>query len=259
MFYFHGFPSCRAEAQMAGPAAERLGVRVIALDRPGVGGSDFQRGRQIGDWPDDVADAADQLGIDRFSVLGESGGGPYAAACARKLPHRVTKAGIVSGWGPADAREARSGLPWSARLILALWRTVPALVHLLMWQLALASRWFPRFVLWLSRTRLPVIDKRIVDRAEMRAMRERALRETFRQGGRGLALELLLYARRWDFRLEDIAAEVHLWHGHEDKTVPVSMGRYQAKAIPNCRATFMQNAGHFWIFDNFEEVLSRLK
>jgi pimeloyl-ACP methyl ester carboxylesterase len=90
-------------------------------------------------------------------------------------------------------------------------------------------------------------------------MREKALRETFRQGGRGPALELLLYARRWDFRLEDIAAEVHLWHGHEDKTVPVSMGRYQAKAIPNCRATFIPNAGHFWMFDNFDEALSRLK
>lgn len=233
-------------------------MRVIALDRPGFGRSDFQKGRSIGDWPNDVAEVADQLGIERFAVLGESGGGPYAAACARKIPHRLTKAGIVSGWGPATAPEARSGLPWSARLTLMLWRRIPLLVHLTMWNLALAARWFPRTVLRQSRRRLPPPDQRIVDRPEMRAMMQDALRETFRQGGGGQAQETLLFARPWDFRLEDIASEVHLWHGEADKTVPISMGRYQATAIPNCRATFVAGAGHFWIFEHFDEVLARL-
>ena len=233
-------------------------MRVIALDRPGFGRSDSQKDRRIGDWPDDVLEVADQIGIERFAVLGESGGGPYAAACACKIPHRVTRAGIASGWGPATATEARAGLRWSTRLTLALWRRVPLLVHLTMWYLALAARWLPRAVLRRARSRLPPPDQLIVDQPEMQAMMQDALRETFRKGGGGQAHETLLFARPWDFRLEDIACEVYLWHGEADKTVPISMGRYQAQAIPNCRATFVPEAGHFWIFEHFDEVFARL-
>jgi len=259
LFYFHGLPSCRLEARIAGPPAERLGVRVIALDRPGFGRSDFQKGRTIADWPDDVTEAANQLGIERFAVLGESGGGPYAAACARAIPQRLTKAGIVSGWGPANEPAARSGLPWSSRLTLALWRRLPFLVYHTMWYLALSVRLFPRLVRWFARRRLPPVDRRIVDRPEMKVMMLDALRETFRQGGRGQSRELLLFARPWDFRLDDITTEVHLWHGEADETVPVSMGRYVAKTVPNCRATFLSGAGHFWIFEHFDEVLAKLR
>lgn len=258
LFYFHGFPSCRLEARIAGPPAERLGVRVIALDRPGFGRSDAQKGRTIGDWPGDVAEAADQLGIDGFAVLGESGGGPYAAACAKKIPQRVTKAAIVSGWGPVDKPAARSGLRWLARFGLALSRAVPPLVHLTMWYLALAARWIPRLAVRLAWLRLPRADREIVEKPAMRTMMADVLRETFRRGSRGHAHETLLFARPWDFALEGTATEVHLWHGEADETVPVSMGRYVAKTLPNCRATFLPGAGHFWIFEHFDEVLAKL-
>jgi pimeloyl-ACP methyl ester carboxylesterase len=258
LFYFHGFPSCHVEARIAGPAAERLGVRVIALDRPGFGRSDFKKGRTIGDWPDDVAEAADHLRIERFAVLGESGGGPYAAACARKIPQRLTRAAIVSGWGPVDKAEARAGLPWLSRFTLALWRRVPLFAYLTMWYLALVARWVPRLAVRMAWRGLPRPDRQIVEKPAMRSMMVDVLRDTFRRGSRGHAHETLLFARPWDFTLEDIATEVHLWHGDADETVPVSMGRYVAQTIPNCRATFVPGAGHFWIFEHFDEVLAKL-
>lgn len=258
VFYFHGFPSCRVEAEVIDDAAKRHGVRLIALDRPGFGQSDFQEGRSISDWTDDVKEAADQLGIERFAVLGVSGGGPYVAACAAKIPELLSRAAIVSGWGPADKPAATSGLPWLSRATLALWRRIPLIVRLTMWWLALNARLFPKLALRLSRRQLPPADQEIVDRPRMHAMMLRAFREVFRHGSRGPAHELVLFARPWGFRVEDTSVEVLLWHGDADKTVPISMGRYMAGAIPNCRPTYYPNEGHFMAFDRMDEILVAL-
>jgi len=93
--------------------ANKLNIRVIAPDRPGLGRSEFQPGRRIGDWPDDVLALADQLKLARFAILGYSGGGPYAAACALKIPERLTRVGIVSGTAPFDEPGLTAGInPW---------------------------------------------------------------------------------------------------------------------------------------------------
>ncbi len=258
VFYFHGFPSCRVEAEVVDEAARRHLVRLIAIDRPGFGGSDFKEDRSIPDWPSDVREVAAQLGIPRFSVLGVSGGGPYVAACAAKIPELLERAAIVSGWAPADKPTATAGFPWLTRGTLALWRRVPFLVHLAIWWLGVNARLFPKLVVRLSRRRLPPPDQIIVDRPHMRAMMPRALKEVFRRGSGGPAHELVLYARPWGFRVEDISIEVLLWHGDADRTVPISMGRYMAGAIPKCRATYCPNKGHYMAYDMMDEVLGAL-
>jgi len=102
VFYFHGLPSSRRELELTRPGLERnsLPIRVIALDRPGFGASTYQPRRGMLDWPDDVAEAADLLGIDRFAVLGVSAGGPYALACGQALPDQVRRVGVVAGVAP---------------------------------------------------------------------------------------------------------------------------------------------------------------
>jgi pimeloyl-ACP methyl ester carboxylesterase len=100
LIYCHSFPGSRAEGRLGDQPAKHAGVRVIAPDRPGMGLSDFQPGRALVDWPDDVGHLADALGLERFAVLGISGGSPYAAVCAWRLPQRLTDVGIVSGIGP---------------------------------------------------------------------------------------------------------------------------------------------------------------
>jgi len=82
VMFFHGFPGSRLEGALGHEAAERAAVRMICIDRPGMGLSTFQPGRRMLDWPADVAALADALGIGRFAVGGVSGGGPYAAVCA---------------------------------------------------------------------------------------------------------------------------------------------------------------------------------
>src|SRR5215469_9460078 len=132
VLYFHGHPGSRLEARFAHTAAAAAGFAVIALDRPGYGLSDFQPGRAITDWPADVAQAADALGISRFSVAGASGGGPYALACAWHLPTRVIRAAVISGVGPYQAAGVTRGMRWQNRVAFQLGSRWPGLARWLM-------------------------------------------------------------------------------------------------------------------------------
>jgi len=96
IFYFHGANSSRLSGRALEPVAIRLNARIISIDRPGFGISQFKPDRQLLDWPDDVTAVADRLSISRFAVIGLSSGAAYAAACAFKIPHRLTQVGMVS-------------------------------------------------------------------------------------------------------------------------------------------------------------------
>jgi len=108
IFGFHGTPGSRLQLAINEAAVRRAGVRLIAPDRPGYGMSTYQPGRRLIDWPSDVVELADHLAVDRFSVMGVSGGGPHALACASVLKERVVVAGIVSGADPCRIRGSRS-------------------------------------------------------------------------------------------------------------------------------------------------------
>lgn len=257
-FFFHGWPGSRLEAQLADATAKKLGIRVVAIDRPGYGLSDFKAGRTFIDWPSDVVELADALKIERFAVAGVSGGGPYVAVCALKIPERLTAAGIISGVGPFNVPDATEGMSRQNHLIFGMARRVPWLMNLPMWLMAQGARRFPdRFISQMMRS-LPEPDQAVLARPEIRAVFKEDVAEAFRSGSRGAAWGAVLYARPWGFRLEDIAMEVHLWQGEEDVNVPPSMGRYQARAIPNCRATFYPGEGHLLMVDRMEEILGSL-
>jgi pimeloyl-ACP methyl ester carboxylesterase len=98
VFEFHGFPGSR-RYQLQDDALEAAGVRLLTLERPGIGLSDRKPGRALLDWPNDVSEVADHFGFDRFAVLGVSAGAPNAVACGYALPERVGAVGIVCGIG----------------------------------------------------------------------------------------------------------------------------------------------------------------
>jgi pimeloyl-ACP methyl ester carboxylesterase len=110
VFWHHGTPNIGAPPEPLFPAAGQLGIRWVAYDRPGYGGSSPHPGRDVASAAADVSDIADALGLSRFAVMGHSGGGPHALACGALLPDRVT--GVVSGSGLAPA--GVEGLDWFA-------------------------------------------------------------------------------------------------------------------------------------------------
>lgn len=100
LFFFHGWPGSRLRSSFYDSIAKKLHIRIISPDRPGYGLSDYQENRTLLDYPDDIVELADALRIKKFAVVGVSGGGPYTAVCAYKIPERITKAGIVVGAAP---------------------------------------------------------------------------------------------------------------------------------------------------------------
>jgi pimeloyl-ACP methyl ester carboxylesterase len=254
LLYFHGWPGSRVEGRLGDEAARANGVRLIALDRPGMGLSDYQPRRTLVDWPDDVIQAAAALGLDRFAVLGISGGGPYAAACAWKLSERLTGAGIVSGLAPVDVPGAIAGMGRQNRLAFQLVGRLAVLRRVLMAKSAVSVRRHPDRVL--ERGVAAAVDKQYLDRPDVRTILVESLSEAYRGGSRGPAWELALYARPWGFRLEDIRAPVHLWHGEQDANHPVTMGRYLARVIPKCQAKFVPGEGHLVFVDRLPEILA---
>jgi len=253
LLYFHGWPGSRLEARLADEAAREKGVRLIAVDRPGMGLSEYEPGRTLADWPADVLELAEALGLDRFAVLGISGGGPYAAVCAWKLSRHLTGAGLVSCLAPPDVSGLNAGMSRRNRVAFQLIGRLGVLRRVLFAVTALSVRRRPDRVLERG---VAEVDKRYLDRPEVKEVLVESLSEAFRGGSRGCAWEMGLYARPWGFRLEEIQTPVHLWHGEQDANAPVAMGRYLASVIPDCQATFYPGEGHLHFVDRLREIFA---
>jgi pimeloyl-ACP methyl ester carboxylesterase len=246
LFYCHGFPASRLEAALLDSAARRRGVRVIAADRPGCGLSDFQPRRRIRDWPNDVIELADVLGIDRFAMVGVSGGGPYALACARYIPRRLTAVGVVCGLGPVGESWALRDMLWNRRLVFVLarrWPSLLKLVHAVFFG-PLLKRWPDAILSMIARTPATK-DRQVLVRADIRRALLASMRESVRRGPCGILHELPLYTHPWDFRPEEIDIVVHLWHGEADPVVPVAHTRALLKRLSHTRPLILPGEGHF--------------
>jgi pimeloyl-ACP methyl ester carboxylesterase len=256
-FYFHGWPGSRVEARAADRVAAEMGVRLIAIDRPGYGLSDFKPGRTIAQWPEDAGALADHLKLERFAVLGMSGGGPYAAACAAKIPGRISALILLCSMGPFDAPDATKEMVALNRWLLFFAQHFPWLARKLV-GFCLHKVWrYDREVLPKQTVaRLPEADKLILARPEVRQTFLANWREAFRDGVRGAVWDGCLYAQPWGFRLQEIETPAHLWHGESDVLVPLAMGRHYARVLPRCQATFCPNEGHFSLpFNHIREIL----
>jgi pimeloyl-ACP methyl ester carboxylesterase len=247
VIFQHGFPGSRKDASWIHAEAALRGVRIVALDRPGYGGSDPRPGRSLLDWPADVAFAANVLGIDRFTVLGVSGGGPYACACAHRLGERVERLLLICAMGPTDDPAVLRRMFAPNRIGLMLTRRVPWLPIPVFRLLAPVLRRHPEAVADRLASRLPECDREFFRRNDSRGVFVATLREAFRRGHHGAAADARVYASPWGFDPGRIRVPVRLWHGEADTIVPPEIGRALASRIPACDARFVAGEGHFSI------------
>ncbi len=256
LFFFHGTPGSRLLARFAAPAAQALAICLLAPERPGYGLSDPHPNRRLLDWPEDIRQLADALTLEKFGVVGVSGGGPYAAACAWRLSERIEVAGLISSLAPKDA--VAPELPIFQRLLarlVARTRLTGPCLELL----SHACRRHPHRLLAALIPLIPGPDRALLSRPEVRRLQVDGLVQACRQGAAATAQDLAIFSQPWGFRVEDITVPVHLWHGQQDRVVPVAMGRYLAAHIPGCRARFIAGAGHLWIFEGYKEVIATLR
>ena len=249
IFHFHGNGSSRLEALIVAEAAESAGVRLIGLDRPGTGYSDAKIDYQLLDWPGDVAEAADQLGIERFAVEGFSGGGPYALACAYKIPHRLTACGLVApASGPFLKGASSSGLRAGMWMLAQFPWLVQALARLSMGMGGSDEAGVEK-ALFRNRVRLGMADHQLLDSPEIRKAFAHASAESFRQGADVSVKDAIIFTGHWGFRVEEITFEkIFLWQGEQDRILPAASARLLAQALPHCTTTFYPDEGHLSIF-----------
>jgi len=251
---FHGTPGSRLEQADSPSILRKLNTRLIVVDRPGYGRSDFQEDRKLLDWPDDVIQLADALHLDRFTVMGFSGGGAYAAACAFKIPERLIRVALVSSTAPFDAPGLIDAMLPANRALFELaaddYRQAEQ-------QLAVVAK-TPEAVLNLLEGPAPAPDKAIFSDENFRRMYRENLSESLRQGLAGFACDMSLLAQPWCFDPAAIKVEVCLWHGEQDINVPLVMGQYLATTIPQCQVHFLPDAGHWLMFDHWKEILQTL-
>jgi len=260
VFYCHGFPASRLEARKSHAAASSLGLRILAIDRPGFGRSGFVPDRRLGDWADTVRAVADAEGIDRFGLIGVSGGGPYALSAAAGLGDRVTRLVLVCPLGPLAPRHAEAGMHAPAAAFVKLSRSWPTLAE---WIYRGCTgplfRAFPSAVLALLVGAAEPADRATLRKPEHRTLLLDSIREAFRQGARGPAHDLALFTRPWDFDPATITVPADLWHGRPDRTVPCRHGEWIADRLPHCRANYPANEGHFSLpLEHMGEMLAPL-
>ena len=246
LLYFHGWPGCRLQGKaLDGPARTRR-VRVIAPDRPGIGLSDPLPGRRFGDWPADVAGLADALGLERFHVLGVSGGGPYTLATAARLPERVRAAAVVGGAPPLDNPADRSGMHWAYRMLASLKRTrramTPAVIGAGRWMVARGDHKAP--MSWLLRS-VPPVDRDALELSGGWEVVSRSFLEVARGDAGQVAAEGELYLQPWDFAPEEIRVPVRIWHGTADQNLPCALARRLAARIPGATSRWIEGGGHY--------------
>lgn len=257
LFYFHGFPGSRLEGVLADGAAARLGIRLIAVDRPGYGRSDDLPGRRLGDWPADVAALADALGLKRFGILGVSGGAPFALACAAALPERVELLSLVCPLGPLGEPELSRRLPWPMRGALLLSHRFPGFSRWLGDRLLRLACRYPEGVLRALLLAASPQDRALFRDVGVFSAMVQSLREALAQKGRGVIADMAIYHGAWGFPLPELDLPVRLWHGSEDRTVPRVLVDHLAASLPHCRSRLIPGEGHFSLpLRHMEDILA---
>jgi pimeloyl-ACP methyl ester carboxylesterase len=258
----HGTPTSSLTFATASPEAQRLGLRIVAPDRPGYGGSTPHAGATLSSIAGDVADLSSALALSQPIILGISGGGPAAVAVAARLGSAVAALGLLGPVGPVAASSLGSGqgpdIAWRYRLMFreaARWGPV---TRFGLQTARLVFRSAPHPVAWLAAGAIGRDDRRVLRLPGIRPAQVRAVGHALAPGVAGIATDIALFSRPWDFDLADVTAPALVWLGAADRVVPRGPVERLVAALPNARLNMVPSAGHFWFLADWPAVLAPL-
>ncbi|MGH6736147.1 MAG: alpha/beta fold hydrolase [Methyloceanibacter sp.] len=255
----HGTPGSRYMFALTDEGARARGLRLIAPERPGYGLSEFQRMDSLAETAADVEAIADALGLDRFALIGVSGGGPYAIAAAALLKSRVLRLALIGPVGPLAECGDHIRMTHLHRLIFTRMAPSHHAAGAFFASLRFLVDWAPGVAYHILMQRVTESDRIIMHRPEVRANLQAAISEGLRSTVEGALQDLRLYCGPWDVRLAEIDVPAIMWQGSDDTIVPADAAYHLAGALPNCRLEVVEGAGHYWVFGDFGRVLDAVR
>ena len=263
VLWFHGTPGGRRQFPLLGRrTAENLGLRVVVVERPGSGLSDPHAYRSVVDWAADMAEVADTLDAERLGVIGLSGGGPYALACAATpaLAHRVAAVAVVGGVTPSVGPDATATGPIglarrTAPILSGLRRPLATMVAGGLLPIVPFGHYAYRAFSGL----MPPADQRVFADDEIQAMFIDDLAVTSRGRFQALVDDARLFGRDWGFRLADVKVPVRWWHGDADPIVSFDDAKGAAARLPEAELVLRPGESHLGGFATVDEILGFIR
>ena len=260
LLFFHGWPGSRLQGRIIDGPARQYGLRVLAPDRPGIGLSSPAPCARVAAWINTLCAWTDQLDLPPFYVLGVSGGGPYSLACAAMMPRRVAAAGVCCGVPPPRWLEKSRDLFWLYRLLRRIDRGAPYLLVNLMnlarlYLTVMPSTWSLRPFSLL----MPRADRRVLQRQDRMHLVVASTREAYAGGAQAVIADARRLQQPWGFDPGAIAVPVQIWHGGQDRNIPLSLVRPFIHGLERAQVHYYAADGHYSLpFGRTSEILGRL-
>lgn len=258
--WLHGTPGARRQVPTEARAmAAQAGLRIVGIDRPGIGSSTAHLYGSIAEFATDLERVADSLGLDEMVVIGLSGGGPYALSAGAAMPDRVRAVGVLGGVAPTVGPDAIDGG------LVALGRRLAPVISVARVPVGVALTGAVRVVKPLAPRCLDLYaryttdgDRRLLTRPEFKAMFLDDLLNGSRKQFSGPLADVLLFARDWGFAAQDVTVPVRWWHGDDDHIVPHGHGVHMVSRLPNAELVTRAGESHLAGLGVGEEILTAL-
>jgi pimeloyl-ACP methyl ester carboxylesterase len=264
VFLLHGTPGGRSGPRPRHIVLYRLGVRLISFDRPGYPGSDRDPGRDVASAAENVRTIADHFDFDRFSVVGRSGGGPHALACAALLPDRVIGAAALVSLAPRDAHHI-DGFDWEAGMTPSnvkayrLAQEDPLALRTMLKEQAERVSSASEGLLTQLRPEMDEHDKEVIgDIALRRIIASNHVEALSNNCIDGWVDDVLALSRPWGFKPDKITVPVKLWGGRDDVFSPVTHTFWLAEQISGAAVEIADGKAHFSAVEILPRILTWL-
>ncbi len=258
VLWFHGTPGARKQVPpKVQEAALQRGFRIISVERPGTGSSTNHEYDRILDFAADIEVLADDLELDRFGVIGLSGGGPFTLAVCHEMPDRVVAASLLGGIGPTRGPDAVYSFTRVLKVFRPVFQAIRTPVGAVFGPLVAALESVGDGALDLFAKLVGGSDQEVLTDPDFKAM---FLADLISAGDlRALAHDIVLFSRHWGFMLADVNTPVVVWQGLSDIIVPESHGHHQAARLGNATLRVRVGEGHFAGFSDVTTVLDSLR
>ena len=260
VFWLHGTPGARRQIPVeARVYAERNHIRLIGVDRPGIGSSTPFQYENVLAFADDLRTIADVLGIDKMAIIGLSGGGPYTLACAAAMPERVVTVGVLGGVAPTVGPERIGGGAMALGSAMAPFMPFIGLpLRLAAVSLIRVAKPFADRAIDVYGRVSPVGDRQLLARPEFKAMFLDDLLNGSRKQMAAPFADVVVFAKDWGFRLDEVKVPVRWWHGDKDHIIPFAHGEHVVALLPDAELYTLPGESHLAGLGYAEEILDRL-